>query len=139
MLIELRLLRGGNDSVDVSSQQLFGFTFKSNEHDSVAELGMAGDDLSVKDDGLIVEPEFDLKRGADGEGHHHLDVTTAATEIGGFKAQGDAAALEMEFDLDVDAAARMAAAFVFNGGAWLNVEIIHYDPCGRDRHETRGV
>jgi hypothetical protein len=77
---------------------------------------MEGDDTSEEDDGLAIEPEFDSNAGGDGQWHHQLDVTAAAAEIGGFEAQRDVAACQMDFGLDVNGLARIAAAIVFDRG-----------------------
>jgi len=105
----------GGDRLQVTAQELFSLTFEIQEHDAVAELGMAGDDASLDDDGVTAEPEGDLHAGAEWKGHHQLDVAAAATEIGGFEAHGDVAAFLADFDLDLDGVARMLAAIRFCG------------------------
>jgi hypothetical protein len=74
---------------------------------------MAGDDPSLDNDRVAVEPEGGLNLGSDGERHHQLDVTTGATEVGGGQAHGDVIAFLAEFDLDLDGVARMEAAIAF--------------------------
>jgi hypothetical protein len=44
---------------------LFGAGFEIEEHDSVAELGMAGDDASANDDWVTGEPESRLNSDTD--------------------------------------------------------------------------
>ena len=44
---------------------MFCLTFEFDEHDAVAELGMAGDDDCLDDDGAAVEPEGGSKADAD--------------------------------------------------------------------------
>jgi len=92
---------------------LFPLTFEFHEHDAVAELRMAGDDDSSDDNGAGIEPEGGLNADCEWELHLHLDVAAAATEIGGYEAHGDVAAILAEFDLDLDGIARMAAAIGF--------------------------
>jgi hypothetical protein len=70
---------------------------------------MAGDDESSEDGGVAVEPEGGLNADADWELRAQMNVTTAATEVGGFKAQGDVAAFSLDFDLDLDGVATMEA------------------------------
>jgi len=92
---------------------LLGVAFEFQEHDAVAELGVAGDDESSNDDGEAVEPEGGSNVDAEWELGYELDVTAAATEVGGYAAQGDAGGLLMDFDLDLDGVARMEAALGF--------------------------
>jgi hypothetical protein len=56
---------GSSDGVEVSGQELFCLTFEFDEHDAVAELGMAGDDDCLDDDGAGVEPEGGSNADAD--------------------------------------------------------------------------
>jgi hypothetical protein len=116
-----------DDGVDIAVQKHFCLTFVIHEHHSVTELRVAGDDASADDDGLAIEPEFGFNAATDGERHHQLDVTAAAAEVGGFEAQGDVAAFLMEFDLDLDGAAGIAAAIVFSRGGCkgLGIKQIH--------------
>jgi hypothetical protein len=100
----------GGDGVEITAQELFCLAFEFHEHDAVAELGMAGNDDSPDDDGAGVEPESGLNAGCEWELYEHLDVATAATEVGGYQPQGDVAAFLTEFDLDLDGVARIAAA-----------------------------
>jgi hypothetical protein len=46
----------GGDGVEISAELLFGVGFEFQEHDSVAELGVTGDDASANDDRGTVEP-----------------------------------------------------------------------------------
>ena len=92
---------------------MFSLTFKFHEHDAVAELGMAGDDDTLNDDGAGVEPERGLNPGCEWELHERLDVAAAATEVGGYEAHGDVDAFLAEFDLDLECVARMAAVIGF--------------------------
>jgi hypothetical protein len=94
-------------------QELFSLTFEFHEHDAVAEFGMAGDDESSEDDGVAVEPEGGLNADADWELRAQMNVTTAATEVGGYEAHGDVAAFSLDFDLDLDGVARMKATIFF--------------------------
>jgi hypothetical protein len=94
-------------------QKLFCLTFEFLEHHAVAILGMTGYDPSLYDDGVGVEPEGGLDADADREGHYHLDVAAAATEIGGGEADGDVTAFRAKFDLDLDGVAAMKAAITF--------------------------
>jgi len=101
---------------------------------------MEGDDASEDDYGLAIKPEFDSKTGGDGEGHHRLDVTAAAAEVGGFKAEGDVAAFLMEFGLDVNGLARIAAAIAFDRGSRrLSGEKIHRLSPGQRRSAARMI
>jgi hypothetical protein len=62
---------------------------------------------------VLVEPEGGLNVSADGEGHHQLDVTAGATEVGGGEAREDVVAFQAEFDLDLDGVTAMKAASAF--------------------------
>jgi len=94
---------------------------------AVAELGMTGDDASVDEYGMAVEPESGSNTDVDCQGHDHLDVTAAAAEVGGLQAHGDLVALLVDFDLDLQRIARMAAAigFGWRAGRGLGVGRIH--------------
>ena len=117
----------GGDRLQVTAQELISFTFEIHEHDAVAELGMAGDDASLDDDGVAAEPEGDLQACAEWEGHDQLDVAAAATEVGGLEAHGEVAAFLADFDLDLDGVARMLAEIWFGGNrvGGLGVGRIH--------------
>jgi len=95
---------------------LFVIGFEFEEHDAVAELGVASDDASADVDGAIVEPESDVDVGADGHGHHQLNVAAAAAEVGGLHAKRDVAAIFAEFDLDLGGIALVMAALGMGKG-----------------------
>jgi hypothetical protein len=104
---------GGGDSCQVTAQELFSLTFEFHEHDAVAELGMPSDDDSANDNGITVEPKGGLNADCKWELQEHLDVAAAATEVGGYEAHGNVAALLAEFDLDLEGVARMKAPVRF--------------------------
>ena len=85
-------------------------TLEFHEHDAVSELKMTGDNSALDCNRRFVEPESDMKGSADGKGHHQLDVTTSATEIGGSESHGDIVTFLVKFDLDLDGVTRMTAA-----------------------------
>jgi hypothetical protein len=101
--------------LQVAVQELISFTFEIQEHDAVAELGMAGYDSPLDGDWVASEPEGELHAGAEWEGRYQLDVAAAATEVGGFQAHGVVAAFLADFDLDLYGVAGMAAAIWFGG------------------------
>jgi hypothetical protein len=57
---ELDLPLLSDDGFEISAQLWFGVGFEIEEHDSVAELGVAGDDASANNDGMTVKPESRL-------------------------------------------------------------------------------
>lgn len=118
---------GGGDGCQVTAQELFSLTFEFHEHDAVAELGMPSDDDSANDNGITVEPKGGLDADRKWELQEHLDVAAAATEVGGYEAHGNVAALLSEFDLDLEGVARMKAPVGFGcgGGSGLGVGRIH--------------
>ena len=62
---------------EISFQQRFSFTFKIHKHDAVAEFGMAGDDETLDDDGIAVEPEGGMKADTDWEWLGQPDIAAA--------------------------------------------------------------
>jgi hypothetical protein len=113
--------------VQVAFEELVCFTFKINKHDAVSELGMAGDYEAVNDGGIAIEPEREANTRADSEWDEQLDVTTSATEVGGFEARGDVAVFLMDLDLDLSAATGILAAIRngCGGGVGMGVERLH--------------
>ncbi len=107
------------DGVLVALEEVFCLTLKIDKYDAVAEIGMAGNDESMDDDGVAVEPESDLNPGAARHWHDELDVAASATEVGGFEAHGDVAAFPADFDLDLDGVARMVATNRVRLEGWL--------------------
>ena len=105
----------GGDGLQVAVQELISLTFEIQEHDAVAELGMAGYDSPLDGYGGVTEPEGELHTDAQWEGRYQLDVAAASTEVGGFQAHGEVAAFLADFDLDLDGIAGMVAAIWFSG------------------------
>ena len=87
--------------------------FEFHERDAIAKMGVARRDQPSDDDRAIVEPERDLNAQANCEGHHHLNVAAAATEVGGLEVHRNAGAFDVDFDLHLDGITRMQSAFAF--------------------------
>jgi len=95
---------------EVAGEELFVVALEFEEHDAVAELGVAGDDASADVGWVAIEPESAIDVGADGHRDRQLDVAAAATEVGGFGAQRNVVALLAKLDLDLGGVARVMAA-----------------------------
>jgi hypothetical protein len=106
---------------------LISIAFEIEEHDAVAELGVASDYASADDDGAIVEPESGMNTGGEWESHHQLNVAAAPTEVGGLEVHGDVVAFEVDFDLHIYGVARKVAAIVIDehGSRGLRVGRMH--------------
>lgn len=96
--------------LDVALQKLFAILFELQEHDAVAELGVAGNHAPAKIDGRIVEPEAAMSIGAGRQGLRELDVAATAAEIGGFGAEGEVGSVAVQFDGDLHGIARGGTA-----------------------------
>ena len=102
------------DGLEIADKGLFPIVSKVEEHDAVAELGVASDDASPDADRATVEPEGGMDIGGQGKSRHEGHVAAASTEIGGFEAQGKGAAFEAKINLHLHAIARMHAAVGIN-------------------------
>ena len=115
----LRTLDG--DGFEILGEKLFAFGLEFEEHNAVAELRVTGHDASANADRGLVEPKSSLDVGAEDEGHHQLDVTAAATQIGGLEAEGNVAAFLAKFDGNLHGVAPVNAAIGMSEGGTLRV------------------
>jgi hypothetical protein len=85
--------------------QLFDiFSKHRGELDAVADLGVAGDDGGLHQQGAV-DLEFEIEERADGKGKDGLDVAAVEAEVGGGAANWKVTALRKDLDgnLDLDA------------------------------------
>jgi len=111
----------GGDRFEILGEKLFAFAFEFEEHNAIAELGVTGDDASANADRGLVEPKGRLDVGAEDQGHHQLEVTAAATQIGGLEAEGNVAAFLAKFDRNLHGVAPVNAAIGMSEGRALRV------------------
>ena len=124
----------GGDGVEISAESLFGVGFEFLKHDSVPELGVAGDDRSANDRGVTVEPESRSYPDADRQRNEDLDVTPAAAQVGGFQPHRDVVAFLANFDLNLDGITRILSPVRarWKRSRWLLLWDMHGDS-GRAR------
>jgi len=84
------------------------------EVDSVAELGVGGDDSGL-DEKRVGEFQFEFEVGADREWIHALDVASVEAEVGGGEVDGSVAAFGVNFDGQVQFKSRVLAPFDKHG------------------------
>lgn len=80
------------------------------EHDAVAELRVAGDDLR-RDDKRAGSIEFQIKACARRKRVHTFDVASAEAQVGSSAMYGSCAGLGMNLDWDTDFESRILASF----------------------------
>lgn len=100
----------GSDGVEIADEELFSVAFEIEEHDAIAELGVAGDDASANMEGAIVEPESGLDVGAQDQRFDQMHIAAASTEIGSFQAQGSGRVFLAKVDRDLHGGTRMQPA-----------------------------
>jgi hypothetical protein len=106
---------------------LFGVGFELEEHDSITELGVAGDDASANNDGVTIKPENSLNSDPDRKRNEELDVTPIAAEVSGFQAHREVVAFLAKFDLNPDGVTRIASPLRVRErrSGWLLIGEIH--------------
>lgn len=110
----MRWLSGG-DGFEIAEEELFSVVLEIEEHDAIAELGVASDDASANMDGAVVEPESGLNVSAQDQRFDQVHVAAAATEIGRFHVEGRSGAFLAKINWDLDGITRMQPTIGFNG------------------------
>jgi hypothetical protein len=105
-------------------KELSSVAFEFQEHNAIAELGVAGHDTSADSDRGLIEPKGGVYIGAQDQGHHELYVTATAAKIGGLEAKGDIAAFLANFDGNLDGIATVDPALgMSEGGGSLRLSV----------------